>query len=64
MERMRKAVMQNIKEQSSTMQKVFNWAYNYKLKCVEQGTDTPILNKFVLKNCVQYVLGLLKALKY
>ena len=55
---MRKAVMQNIKEQSSTMQKVFNWAYNYKLKCVEQGTDTPILNKFVYKICVQFVVGL------
>ena len=56
MERMRKAVMQNIKEQSSTMQKVFNWAYNYKLKCVEQGTDTPILNKFVEKIYFSYVV--------
>jgi len=62
MERMRKAVMQNIKEQSSTMQKVFNWAYNYKLKCVEQGTDTPILNKLIFKKTRALLGGRVRAM--
>ena len=45
MERMRKAVMQGVEEQSSMMKKLFKIAYDYKLKYVKMGKDTPILNK-------------------
>ena len=45
LERMRKAVMQNVNEMSPAMRSVFNWAYNYKLKQVERGYATPVLDR-------------------
>ena len=45
LERMRKAVMQNVNEMSSLRRNVFSWAYEYKLRQVERGYDTPFLNR-------------------
>lgn len=42
---MRKAVMQNVNEMSATSRKLFLYAYDYKLKQVERGYDTPMLNR-------------------
>ena len=42
---MRKAVMQNVNEMSAARKTAFNWAYDYKLKQVERGYGTPVLDR-------------------
>nr|CAB3219804.1 long-chain-fatty-acid--CoA ligase 1 [Phallusia mammillata] len=49
MERMRKAVMQNVDEASPLKKKLFKVAYKYKYKEVERGNDTPVLNRVIFK---------------
>jgi len=50
MERMRKAVLQNIDEMGGLKKKVFLAAYGYKLRQIERGFDTPILNRYFFPN--------------
>jgi len=62
MERMRKAVMQGVEEQSSMMKKLFKIAYDYKLKYVKMGKDTPILNKIIFKKTRALLGGRVRAM--
>jgi len=56
MDRMRKAVLDKIKAGPRHTQLLFQFAYDYKLKQIRQGYDTPLLNKFVFKK-VREILG-------
>lgn len=47
MERMRKALLQNVSEASYIRQTLFHHAYNYKLGYVEKGEKTPTLDKYI-----------------
>eukprot|EP00111_Clytia_hemisphaerica_P010153 TCONS_00029670-protein len=56
MDRMRKAVLDKVAGGSPFAQALFNFAFNYKLRLIRKGYDTPILNKVVFKK-VRAILG-------
>jgi long-chain acyl-CoA synthetase len=45
LERIRKNVDQVVKQGSAIKQAVFKYAYNYKLEQVQNGGDSPVLNR-------------------
>ncbi|XP_076811732.1 long-chain-fatty-acid--CoA ligase 4-like [Clavelina lepadiformis] len=61
-ERMRKAIMQGVDEMLPPARKAFHWAYGYKLKQVERGYDTPLLNRVLFKKTKALLGGRLRAL--
>lgn len=56
MDRMRKAVIDKVNSGPRAAQLFFKFAYDYKLKQIQQGYDTPLLNR-VLFNKVRGILG-------
>lgn len=56
MDRMRKAVLDKVATGSPLAQALFKFAFEYKLKLVRKGYDTPILNRLVFKK-VRAILG-------
>lgn len=62
MERMRKAVMQNISEGYGFQQSMFQYAYDYKLHYVEKGQDTPFLNRLIFKKTKALLGGKVRAM--
>lgn len=47
MDRIRKNVLDKVKEGPVFLKLLFHFAYNYKLLHLKHGFDTPILNRFV-----------------
>lgn len=47
MERLYKGVMDKVKEGSMMKRLLFHFAYNYKLRQLSYGFETPILNRYV-----------------
>lgn len=45
MDRMRKAVLDKVSAGSPFAQALFNFAFDYKLKLIKKGYDTPLLNR-------------------
>jgi len=46
MDRMRKAVLDKVAAGSPIAQALFSFAYDYKLKFIRKGYDTPLLNRY------------------
>jgi len=57
LERFTKAVRDNVAKSSILKRTVFRKAYNYKLKKVEAGKNTPFLDKLIFKKISSAVLG-------
>lgn len=62
LERIRKGVLSNVKKSSPISQWIFNFSYNYKLKQVRKGRDTPILNKIVFGKTSMLLGGHMRAM--
>ncbi|XP_078694034.1 long-chain-fatty-acid--CoA ligase 4-like isoform X1 [Branchiostoma floridae x Branchiostoma belcheri] len=56
MDRIYKTVMDKVNEGGKWKKAMFNVAYGYKLKLVENGSDTPLLNRSIFKP-VRSILG-------
>ena len=48
MDRIRKSVLDKVKEGPSFLRLIFHFAYTYKLWHLKHGYDTPILNRLVI----------------
>jgi len=57
LERFTKAVRENVGKSSSFKQALFKKAYNYKLKKVEAGKNTPLLDRLIFNKISTAVLG-------
>jgi len=62
LERIRKNVDQVLKQGSAVKQAVFKYAYNYKLDQVQNGGDSPVLNRLIFKKTRDLLGGRLKAM--
>lgn len=62
MERLYKGVMDKVKEGSALKRLLFNFAYNYKLRQLDQGFETPFFNKLVFSKLKQSLGGEIRIL--
>lgn len=62
MDRLYKAVWDKVNSGGVVGRAIFQFAYNYKLRQIENGYDTPLLNKLVFKKVGQALGGRLRAM--
>jgi len=56
LDRIYKAINEKVGKGSPTFQKLFNWAYNYRLEAINNGETTPIMDKIVFRK-IRALLG-------
>lgn len=56
LDRIYKAINEKVKRGSPTFQKLFAWAYQYRLEAIKQGEPTPILDNVVFRK-IRSLLG-------
>ena len=56
LDRIYKAIQEKVRKGSPTSQKLFFWAYQYRLEAMKRGESTPILDRIVFKK-IRALLG-------